>query len=103
MAVAGRKAVAVVDFDHAAVAARPSRRDHLAVGGGAHGITHRGAEIEPGVHRRTAEERVAADAEAGGELDLADHRLAIWHQRQRTAEALGLSASDIDPVELAFE
>ena len=82
MAVAGRQTVAVVDFHHAAVAARPSRRDHLSVRGGAHRIAHRGAEIETGVHRRAAEERIAADAEAGGEFDLADDRLAIGHQRR---------------------
>ena len=63
MAVAGRQAVAVVDFHHAAIAAAPSRRHHFAVRGGAHRIARRGAEIEAGVHGRAAEERIAADPE----------------------------------------
>src|SRR5437762_9881968 len=33
MAVAGRKSVAVINLDHAAVTAGPAGRDHLAVGG----------------------------------------------------------------------
>jgi hypothetical protein len=44
------------------------------------------------VHRRTAEERVAANAEAGGEFHRADHRLAIRHQRQGAIQALDLGA-----------
>ena len=63
----------------------------------------RGAEIEAGMHRRAAEERIAADAEARGEFDLADHRLAIGHQRQRAVQALDLGAGDVDPIELALE
>src|SRR5262249_1121340 len=38
MAVAGREPIAMVDFDHAAVAAGPSSRHHFAVGGDADGI-----------------------------------------------------------------
>ena len=55
------------------------------------------------MHRGAAEERIAADAEAGAELDFADHRLAIRHQRQRPVEALDLGAGDVDAVELALE
>src|SRR5580692_5640042 len=83
MAVASREPVAMVDLDHAAIAAAPARIDHLAIGGGAHGIAHLGAEIETRMHRWPAEEGIAANAEARGELDLADHGLAVGHQRQR--------------------
>src|SRR5690349_15144113 len=72
MAVAGGQPVAVVDLDHAAIAAAPARRDHLAVGSGAHGIAGLGAEIEAGVHRGSTEEGIASHAEAGRELDFAD-------------------------------
>ena len=46
---------------------------------------------------------IAADAEARGELDFADHRLAIRHQRQRAVEAVDLGAGDVDAIELALE
>jgi hypothetical protein len=55
------------------------------------------------MHRRAAEEGIAADAEAGSEFDLADDGLAIGHQRQRPVEALDRGAGDIDPVELPLE
>ena len=55
----------MIDLDHAAIAAGHPADDHLAVGGGAHGIAHLGAEIEAGMHRGAAEERIAAHAEAG--------------------------------------
>src|SRR5215470_519963 len=67
MAIACRQAVAVVDLDHAAITAAPARRDHLAIRGCAHGIACLRAEIEAGVHGRTAEERIRSHAEAGGE------------------------------------
>ena len=55
------------------------------------------------MHRRAAEEGIAADAEARRELDFADNGLAIGHQRQRRVEPLHLGAGDVDPVELALE
>ena len=55
------------------------------------------------MHRGPAEERIAADAEAGGEFDLADHRLAIGHQRQRAVQTIDLRAGEVDAVELALE
>src|SRR5438045_3211082 len=76
MAVAGGEAVAMVDLDHAAIAALPAGCDDLAVGGGTHGIAGGGAEIQARVHRGPSQEGVAAHAEAGGELDFADDGLA---------------------------
>src|SRR6478609_9364636 len=90
MAVAGGKPVAMVDLDHAAVAAAPARIDDLAVCGRAHGIARLGAEIEAGVHRGPAEEGIAAHAEAGGELDFADDGLAVGHERQRARQPIDL-------------
>src|SRR3981189_2913207 len=63
VAIAGRQAVAVVDFDPAAVAAGPSRRHHFSIRGRAHGVARRGAEIETGVHGGAAEEGIAANPE----------------------------------------
>src|ERR1700737_1942992 len=103
MAVAGRQAVAMVDFHHAAIAARPPRGRYFSVRGGAHRIAGSCAEIEARMHGGTAEERIAADPEAGGEFNLADHRLAIRHQRKRSVQPLDLAAGDADPVELTLE
>ena len=61
VAVARRQAIAMVDFNHAAIAASPSRRHHLAVRGDAHGIARRGTEVEAGMHRGAAEEGIVAD------------------------------------------
>ena len=60
VAVARREAVAVVDLDHLAVAAAPARGLDGAVGGGAHRVAGAAAEIEAGVHRRPAEERIGS-------------------------------------------
>jgi len=85
------------------IAAGPSRRYHFSIRGRAHRVARCCAEIETGVHGRAAKERIAADAEAGSEFDLADHRLAVRHQRKRAVEALYLDPGGIDPVELALE
>src|SRR4051794_30347997 len=103
MAVTGRQAVAVIDLHEAAVAARPARRDDFSIRGGAHRIAGSGAEIQAGMHRGPADEWVAAHAEARRELDLADHRLAIGHKRQRAIEAIDLGAGDVDAIKLALE
>ena len=55
------------------------------------------------MHRRPAEEGIAAHAKARGEFDFADHRLAVGHQRQRPVQPLHLEARDIDAIELALE
>src|SRR6478672_13743652 len=65
MAVAGRQAVAVVNFHHAAIAAGPARGHHFAVRGRPHRIAGCRAEIETGMHRWAAEEWIVADPEAG--------------------------------------
>src|SRR6266853_351254 len=68
MAVAGRQAIAVVDFHHAAGAAGPTRRDNFAVRGRPHRVAGCRAEIETGVYGRAAEERIVADPETGSEF-----------------------------------
>ncbi len=55
------------------------------------------------MHRGPAQERVAAHAEAGGELDFADDRLAVGHQRKRAVQPIDLHAGDVDAIELAIE
>src|SRR5215467_5178023 len=71
MAIARRQPVAVIDLDHAAIAAGPSGRNDLAVGGSADEIACLCAKVETGVHGGSAEKRIAAHAEAGGEFDFA--------------------------------
>src|ERR1700691_6482892 len=72
MAVTGRQAVAMIDFDHAAVAAGPPGRRHFSVRGRAHRVTHRGAEIQTGVHGEATEEQNSADSEGRREFNLDD-------------------------------
>ena len=71
MAVAGRQAVAVVDLDHVAVAAHRARVDDAA-GGGRREFPAIGLQqIDAGVERRPAEERVGAIAERRGDVRFA--------------------------------
>src|SRR5258708_7124799 len=99
MTVTGRRAVARVDLHHPAVAADPSRGHHFSVRSGAHRVAGRRPKIEAGVHRRAAEERIAADPEARREFNLADDRLAIWHQGKGPVPTLHLAAGDVAPAE----
>ena len=55
------------------------------------------------MHRGAAEERIAADPEAAGEFDFADHRLAIGHQGERPVQSVNLRAGDVYSIKLAFE
>src|ERR1700732_3059496 len=103
MPVAGRQTVAMVDFDHAAIAAGPSGRRHFSVRGGAHRVTRCRPEIQARVHGRATEEGIAADPEAGCEFDFTDYGFSIWHQRKGPVEAIHLGTGDIDSVELALE
>src|SRR4051794_11901381 len=63
MRVAGGESVAMVDLDHAAIAALQACLDHDAAGRGVHGTAHADTEIHPGMQRGNAEKRVAANAE----------------------------------------
>ena len=54
----------VIDIDDPAVAAAPAGGDHRAIGGGAHGIASLAVQIEARMHRRRAQERIGAHAEA---------------------------------------
>src|SRR3546814_1866739 len=64
--VAGDVAVAVVDFDHLAVARAPAREAVHAVGHGQHRVSGAGVEIDALVESAAAAERVGAAAVAGG-------------------------------------
>src|SRR5215218_3114448 len=72
--VAGREAVAVVDLDHAAVAAGIFGRRDRAGGGRPRVGAVFGLEVEPGVHRRSAGEGIDAHAEAAREICLGARR-----------------------------
>src|SRR5690606_38161436 len=72
--VARGEAVAMVDLDHAAVAAVEASADDLAGAGAAYRHADRRAEVDAGVHRRAADQRVAAYAEAAGDC-LARNRM----------------------------
>ncbi len=103
MAVARRKAVAVIDLDHVAVAAAPARGFHGAVGGDAHRIAGLAAEVEAAVHRRPAEERIRPHAEAGRQIDLAHDRLSHRHCGHGARQPLDVGARDLHTIELALE
>ncbi len=55
------------------------------------------------MHRRAAEERIAAHAEAGSEFDFADHGFSIRHQCQCPVQAFHLGTGDVDSIELTLE
>src|SRR5262249_23928562 len=103
VAVAGRQSVAVIDVDHAAVAAAPARGGHGAVGGGVHRIAGLAMEIEPGVQGRRAQEWSDADAEAGLQIELAVDRLAHGNGAESAREPGDLRACDLDAMKLALE
>src|SRR5262249_4352903 len=103
VAVACRQSVAVIDVDHAAVAAAPARGGHRAVSGGVHHIAGLAVKIEPSMHGRPAQERVDADAESRLQIELAVDRLAHGNGAQRAREPTDLCARDLDAVKLALE
>ena len=57
----------------------------------------------PGVHGGPVEERIDAHAEPGAGVELAGHRLAQRHRRERAGELVGLRARDRDVMDLALE
>src|SRR6266852_6072486 len=103
MAVACRQTVAVIDLDQLAVAAVPTRRGDGAGRGGADRIAGIAAEVEAGMHRRAAEERIDAHAEARCGVDLADHRFADRDRGHGARELFRLDARQADAMELALE
>src|SRR5439155_6019270 len=68
--------VAVIDFDHPAVAAVPARVSDGAGRGGADRLAFLAAEIDAGVHGGGVHERVEPNPESRGHVDLAEHWLA---------------------------
>src|SRR5262249_41862701 len=103
MSVAGRQPVAMIDLDQLAIAAVPARDGDDARGGGADRIADVAAEIDPRVHRRSADEGIDTHAEPGGGVDFSHHRLADRYADHGSRELIHLGAGDIDAVELAVE
>ncbi len=103
MPIAGGEAVAVVDLDHAAIAAAPPGGSDGAVRGCMHGLAGLGVEIEPRMHRRRAGEGIGAHAEGRGHLELAVDRLAQRHRDQRAGQPVELHPRDADAMELVLE
>src|SRR5438309_7314803 len=83
MAVAGDETVTVVDLDHLAIAALPTRDRDLAVSSDAHRVADRRLQIEAGMHGGRLDERVHAHAEARGRIEVAGERLAHRHAAER--------------------
>ncbi len=103
MAVAGRQPVAVIDLDHAAIAAGPARRHHLAVGGDAHRIALSGAEVEAGVHCRSPEEGSLRTPKPLVNSTSPTTGLRYGTSASVWFRPLHLGAIDIDAVELTLE
>jgi hypothetical protein len=70
VAVARLDAAAMVDLDEVAVAALAAGMADDAVGGRVDRRADRAGDVDAGMHRRGAAERIRTDAEAGGEGDL---------------------------------
>ncbi len=76
MAVAGGDSAAMVDLDQIAVAARvPAGAEDGAVGGRIDRRAVLARKVDPRMHRRASAERIGADSEAAGELDIGLDRL----------------------------
>src|SRR6185295_18858038 len=76
VAVTGGDAAPVVDFNQIAVATRvPAGAKHGAIGSGVNRGPVRAGEIDAGVHCGAGMERVGADTESAGELDVHFHGL----------------------------
>src|SRR5690606_8014238 len=97
MGVAGHHAVAMADFDDLSVTGLGAHEGNLAVGRRVDRRAERPAEVEPGVHRRAAVERIRAIAEARrdhvhvGRHDLRDAVESAFervHPREAQAEPL---------------
>src|SRR4029079_11560813 len=103
VSITGREAIAVIDLHHLAVPAAPARALDLAVSGGAYWIAGAAADIEAGVHRRAAEERVGAHAETRRQIDLAQDWLSHRHSAKCQGQPLGVQPGQMDAVKLALE
>src|SRR3954465_6236427 len=103
MPVTGRKTVAVVDLDHLAVAAAPAGSGHRAGRGGVDCLAGFAAEVDAGVHRWPAEERIEPHAESGRQVDFAFDRLSHRDRTERPGQAIDLRAGEIDAGDLAVE
>ena len=75
MGIAGGDAVAMVDFDHLAVAAGAAGPDHHTIGGGNDGMAVARLEVDAGMHRRRAQKRVEANTVPAGHVGIATDRL----------------------------
>src|ERR1700688_4771306 len=103
VAVAGGKAVAVVEFDHVAIPSLGAGDGYLAVGGGTNRIARVAAQVDAGMNGWAPEERIHAHAERRAHVDFADDRFAHRHGDERLGILVDLRARDVDAVKLALE
>src|SRR5262249_36096040 len=103
VAVAGREAMAGLDFDHVSVAPLPAGEGHRAIGGGAYRLADVAAHVDAGVKCRGGHERIDAHAESRRRVDLARDRLADWDIAQASVEPVELRAHKADALDLMLE
>src|SRR5262249_56597693 len=100
VAVAGGEPVAVVDLDQVAVAALAAGHGDDAGGGRMHRLAVVAAQVDAGVHRRLAEERIGAHAERRAHVPGAVDRLAHRAGDQPPRVAVDPRARPVDAVTL---
>src|SRR5271166_741556 len=103
MPVAGGESAAVIDFDHAAVAAAPACFDDGPGRGCVDRISAIPTEIDPGVHGRAAEEWIAPHAEARRLVELTFHRLANRHHCEGPRQVLDMRTRLTNARDLTLE
>jgi hypothetical protein len=83
----------MVDLDQWAVLRMPIDRLHHATGGSPDRFADLGREVQPGVQRRAAGDRVAAEAETRAHRPV--HRRGVWHHQRLHArfEQSGLGSA----------
>ena len=104
MAVAGRKSIAMIDLDHAAIAAVQAGGDHLAVGGRAHRIAGSAADIDAGMDRGAFDERIPCACRTASSCRCRRTRVCARAKAASVRLSLvDMRARKADAVELAFE
>src|SRR5262249_17786848 len=98
MTEAGCEPVAMTDLDHISIAALPARNRHLAVRRRSHWIASIAPQINTGMDRKTAQDRVHSFSEWRCHICFADGRIAHRNCGQRPAVAVNLRPSRVDAI-----
>src|SRR5690606_15490594 len=98
--IACGQTIAVVDFDHLAVASIGASMRYGAGRRRAYRVSGLAPHVEAGMHGRTFQKWIQAHAESGRIFDFAVHGLAYRYSRQSAVETFHMCARKVDPMKL---